>query len=52
MTMVVVGIIIVIAHVIVLGCLILWFGLGMPTSKEKLVAQFKAQFLGHGRRLK
>jgi hypothetical protein len=51
MVMVVIGILVVIFHVTVLGTIILWFGLGYPTSIEQFRTRFKAQFLG-GKRSK
>lgn len=50
--MLIVGIVIVILHVIVIGTILLWFGLGSPTSAKEFRVRFKAQFLGGGRRPK
>jgi hypothetical protein len=52
MFMEVIGFLIVISHVILVACIILWFGLGKPTTMAKFVAQFKLQFLGIGRQAK
>jgi hypothetical protein len=52
MVMVVIGILVVIFHVTVLGTIILWFGLGYPTSIEQFRTRFKTQFLGGGKRSK
>jgi hypothetical protein len=50
MVLEIVGIVIVISHVILIGTIILWFGLGNPTSAKQFRVRFKAQFLGGGRR--
>jgi hypothetical protein len=50
--MVIVGILVVLLHVIVIGTIILWFGLGSPTSMEQFRTRFKTQFLGGGKRSK
>jgi hypothetical protein len=52
MVMEIVGIVIVISHMIVIGTIILWFGLGYPTSVKQFWIRFKAQFLGGDRRQK
>lgn len=46
MTLEVIGFLIVLSHFAVIGCILLWFGLGKPMSWHKFVAQFKRQFLG------
>jgi hypothetical protein len=50
MVLEIVGIVIVISHVILIGTIILWFGLGNPTSMEQFRVRFIAQFLGGGGR--
>lgn len=52
MVMAIIGVVILISHVIVIGAIILWFGLGNPTSVEQFKARFKAEILGGGRRPK
>jgi hypothetical protein len=49
MVMEVIGFLIVITHLILVATIILWFGLGKPTTMAKFVAQFKLQFFGIGR---
>jgi len=52
MVMEVVGLIIVVLHVTAMGILILWFGLGKPTSAEQFRTRFKREFFGVGRQTK
>lgn len=52
MVMEVVGLIIVVLHLMAMGLLILWFGLGKPTSAAKFRTRFKHEFLGVGRQTK
>jgi membrane protein implicated in regulation of membrane protease activity len=49
MVMLIVGILVVVLHVIVIGTIILWFGLGNPTSMEQFRVRLKDQFLGSRR---
>lgn len=44
----VIGFVIVLSHLAVIGCILLWFGLGKPTSWQKFKTLFKRQFLGIG----
>lgn len=46
MAMEVIGLLIVLSHGLVIGSLILWFGLGKPTTWPKFCAQFKKHFFG------
>jgi len=48
--MLIVGVLVVILHVIVIGTIILWFGLDSPTSMKEFRVRLKAQFLGSGDR--
>jgi hypothetical protein len=43
--MLVVGVLVVVLHLIVIGLLILWFGLNTPTTLEQFKERFKTQFL-------
>jgi hypothetical protein len=52
MVMEVVGLVIVVSHVMAMGFLILWFGLGKPTSAEQFWTRFKREFFGVGRHTK
>jgi hypothetical protein len=45
MVMETIGLILVLSHMMVIGALILWFGLGKPLTAEKFWMRFKAQFL-------
>lgn len=42
----IIGLIIVITHVITVGTILLWIGLGKPKTMEKFRAVFKEQVLG------
>ena len=46
MNMEVIGLVIVLSHFVVIGSLLLWFGLGMPTTWAKFRVEFKKQFFG------
>lgn len=48
MDMEIVGLVIVLTHFIVIGSIVLWFGLGKPTSWGKFTTEFKRQFFGVG----
>lgn len=50
MALEIVGLVIVTLHLIVVAGLILWLGLGMPTTAEKFRTRFKTQFLGTGKK--
>lgn len=52
MVMEVVGLIVVIIHITVMAALVLWMGLGKPTSAEKFRMRFKQEFLGIGKQTK
>jgi membrane protein implicated in regulation of membrane protease activity len=43
--MLVVGALLVVLHLIVIGALVIWFGLDTPTTAAKFRERFKAQFL-------
>jgi hypothetical protein len=45
MAMEIIGLILVLSHMVVIGMLILWFGLGKPLTAGKFWMRFKAQFL-------
>jgi hypothetical protein len=47
--MLVVGALVVLLHVIVIGGLVLWFGLDSPTTMAKFKERFKAQFLSRNK---
>jgi hypothetical protein len=42
----IIGLIIVITHVITIGTILLWIGLGKPKTMDKFRAVFKQQVLG------
>ncbi|MFT4113037.1 hypothetical protein [Silvibacterium sp.] len=46
MALEIVGALIVLSHLMVMGALILWFGLRKPTTMEQFRTRFKQQFLG------
>ncbi|MBT9330899.1 hypothetical protein [Paracidobacterium acidisoli] len=50
MAMEIIGLIIVVSHLMVMGALILWFGLGKPTTAAKFRQRFRAQFFGRSPR--
>ncbi|GGG96831.1 hypothetical protein [Silvibacterium dinghuense] len=50
MALEIVGALIVLSHLMVMGMLILWFGLRKPTSMEQFRTRFRQQFLGSGNR--
>lgn len=45
MVMEIVGGVIVLSHLIVIGAIILWLGLGKPTTAASFRKRFKSQFL-------
>lgn len=42
----VIALLIVLSHVVVIGAILLWFGLGKPKTAAKFRREFKKQFLG------
>lgn len=46
MALEIVGALIVLSHLMVMGALILWFGLRKPTTMQQFRKRFKQQFLG------
>jgi hypothetical protein len=52
MTMEIVGFVVLMLHAIVIGTIILWFGLGTPPSVEQFWVRLKTGFLGGGGRSK
>ena len=42
----VIGLLIVLSHFVVIGAIVLWFGLGKPKTAQKFRSEFKKQFFG------